>query len=482
LGEVGQADFFPDFLIALLSPLPSFRSCIQAATSPGILEIRRKEEPVGYPRRQQVDPLVSGVYHCISRCVRQQSLIESAERCEWVVRRLERLTRTFAIDVCDFAVMRNHVHLLLRTQPELAMAWSDAEVARRWLARPGRVARGDTEDVLRAAVEDPGRIAEWRSRLSDLGWFHKLWKEPCSRMWNREEEQSGHLWQGRYRSIGCRDEASVLMQAAYILLNPVHCGAENELCDSPRTSMGRRLSALAEAISAGSCRRGVEAYRRVLLDPALPCDPGSDVCSLSDEEWSGRIAKRIHERALREEAFRRERVRPLLVERSGLRVPIEAERASQALQRKPAGHEDVDPRIGPSGGGVDSLEGAGDRGRRFAEPSSPKEFPTPRFTSMRPRTGPPRRANPWRLRATMAMAHLCSLVTFIEWTDQRGRIRRPDKPGRIDPGRPRVVERLRSRDGPRYAHAGSSRGVGSARNQARRGSACGPVRPGPERQ
>jgi hypothetical protein len=261
---------------------------------------------VGYPRSFLVDPLVSGVYHCPSRCVRRQSLIESPERCAWLVRRFELLASAFAIDVCDFAVMRNHVHLLLRTHPELAFAWSDEEVVRRWLAiamlgddnrevEPGR-------DDMNEALKKPALVAEWRSRLSDLGWFHKRWKEPAAKTWNREDEVTGHFWEGRYKSVGCADEGAILMQATYILLNPVHCGLEAEIVESPHTSTARRLKALMRSIEAGELRGGVAAYQAALLEPAIPCVPGTEVRGLSDAEWSRRLAERTYERALRENA------------------------------------------------------------------------------------------------------------------------------------------------------------------------------------
>lgn len=382
---------------------------------------------MGYPRRQQVNPFVSGVYHCISRCVRGESLIESLQRCRWVIQRLDQLTRIFAIDVCDFAVMRNHVHLLLRTHPDLPLAWADEEVARRWLARPGAPVRGALNDVVEAAVRNPSRIADWRSRLADLGWFHKLWKEPCSRMWNREEDQSGHAWQGRYRSIGCHEESSVLMQAAYILLNPVHCGAEEELLDSPRTSMGRRIAAISAAIADGRLRQGVETYRLALLAPAMPCDPGSDIRAMGDEAWTERISRGVHERAWREAIALRsghpqdnEEVASL--DSSKVRLPLPA--------REPIPTASEGPSIIPAPGRVDAQSG---HCRESLVRRRPPELP---------RSASPRHANPWREPSAMVMSAACSLVTFVDWIDRQGRIRRPDKTGWIDPSRPRLLDRL----------------------------------------
>ena len=93
--------------------------------------------------RQEIAPEgVEGVYHCFSRCVRRAFLCgwdgytgQSYEhRKEWVESRLKDLAEGFGIDVCAYAVMSNHLHVVLRTRPDLVAGWSDEEVVRRWLA------------------------------------------------------------------------------------------------------------------------------------------------------------------------------------------------------------------------------------------------------------------------------------------------------------------------------------------------------------
>jgi len=37
-----------------------------------------------------------------------------------------------SVDVCGFAVMSNHVHLVVRIRPGVAASWSAEEVVRRW--------------------------------------------------------------------------------------------------------------------------------------------------------------------------------------------------------------------------------------------------------------------------------------------------------------------------------------------------------------
>ncbi len=45
---------------------------------------------------------------------------------------LSTLSRVFAIEICSYAVISNHYHLVVRIDEEKGAAWSDEEVARCW--------------------------------------------------------------------------------------------------------------------------------------------------------------------------------------------------------------------------------------------------------------------------------------------------------------------------------------------------------------
>jgi hypothetical protein len=44
------------------------------------------------------------------------------------------LAGLFGLEIAAFAVMSNHLHVILRIRPDVVALWSDQEVARRWLA------------------------------------------------------------------------------------------------------------------------------------------------------------------------------------------------------------------------------------------------------------------------------------------------------------------------------------------------------------
>ncbi len=87
-------------------------------------------------RSHLVNVAVTRWYHCITRCVRRAFLLREADgegdRRLWIERRLQELADIFAISVGGFSIMDNHLHVLVRLDPDVAQAWSDEEVVRRW--------------------------------------------------------------------------------------------------------------------------------------------------------------------------------------------------------------------------------------------------------------------------------------------------------------------------------------------------------------
>ncbi|MFM4720178.1 hypothetical protein ACEUDU_13305 [Aeromonas bivalvium] len=67
-------------------------------------------------------------YHVVSRCVRRAFLCGEdshsgqtyEHRRQWVVDKLDLLSQVFAIEICAYAVMSNHYHLVLKVAPDKA--------------------------------------------------------------------------------------------------------------------------------------------------------------------------------------------------------------------------------------------------------------------------------------------------------------------------------------------------------------------------
>lgn len=87
---------------------------------------------------------------------------------------LRELFERFSIHCGGFAVMDNHLHLLLRLDSARAREWSDEEVARRWLTLyPLRGLAGRplpvSEQRLQLTADDAAWAARARNRQGDLG-------------------------------------------------------------------------------------------------------------------------------------------------------------------------------------------------------------------------------------------------------------------------------------------------------------------------
>ncbi len=205
-------------------------------------------------RKQQISLDATPFYHCVSRCVRRAFLCgrdESSGYCfehrrAWIEERVLQLARIFAIDVCAYAVMSNHYHLVLHINAADANSWSDFEVCRRW----HQLYKGSclTEKYLRNEALSTSEIDvvknlihQWRSRLADISWFMRNINEPIARKANNEDSCTGRFWEGRFKSQALLDEKALIACLAYVDLNPVRAGraATPELSD--HTSIQRRL-------------------------------------------------------------------------------------------------------------------------------------------------------------------------------------------------------------------------------------------------
>lgn len=138
--------------------------------------------------------------------------------------------------------MSNHLHVVVRVDPERAAAWTDDEVVQRYSALY-RMAKTTYDELPRR--EQITRRKRWRARLASLSWFMRALNENIARRANREEGVRGRFWEGRFRSQPLLDEQGLLMCMAYVDLNPVRAGLCDSLEDSSFTSIEERLEDLA---------------------------------------------------------------------------------------------------------------------------------------------------------------------------------------------------------------------------------------------
>ena len=201
-----------------------------------------------YPRNQLVPPGSPGLYHCVSRCVRRAFLCgedrysgQSFEhRRRWVEDRLHQLAEVFAVSLWAYAVMSNHLHVVVQVPPETAVQWTDEEVAQRWIRLFPKTEQ-DVSARVQALLANTERLMLLRSRLSDLSWFMRCLSEPIARRANAEDHCKGRFWEGRFKCQALLDEAAVLAAMTYVDLNPVRAALCETIEDSTHTSARLRL-------------------------------------------------------------------------------------------------------------------------------------------------------------------------------------------------------------------------------------------------
>ena len=178
------------------------------------------------------------VFHLINRCVRRTFLCgedvttgkDYSHRKEWIRSRLEELAGIFALDVMSFAVLSNHLHVVVRTRPDIVKSWSDEEVALHWwrLFPQRRDDNGRAvepmESELKHILSNASGLKEKRRRLCDISWFMRCLAEPIARRGNFEDQVSGRFWEGRFRAQPLLDETAIVACMAYVDLNPIRAG------------------------------------------------------------------------------------------------------------------------------------------------------------------------------------------------------------------------------------------------------------------
>ncbi|WP_420933965.1 transposase [Alteromonas sp. A081] len=208
-------------------------------------------------RKSQISLSDTPYYHCVSRCVRRAFLCGTEQgqsfehRRQWVEDRIHVLSDVFTIDVCAYAVMSNHTHLVLHVCKDKAQTLTTEQIVLRWhtlykgtLLTQCYASQETRKDLSEAQVEAVEISAEiWRKRLCDISWFMRSLNEYIARAANKEDDCSGHFWEGRFKSQALLDDAALAACMAYVDLNPVRANLAVSPEDSCHTSIQYRIRA-----------------------------------------------------------------------------------------------------------------------------------------------------------------------------------------------------------------------------------------------
>jgi REP element-mobilizing transposase RayT len=207
------------------------------------------------PRDTLISLDATPYYHCTSRCVRRSFLCGVDEltgqsyehRRQWLEDLILELADIFAIDVCAYAIMSNHYHVVLHINQQQAESFSHDEVIQRWhrlhkgnLVSQRYVQGINLSEAELAFLKDTTDI--WREKLMSISWFMRNINLSISQMANAEDQCTGHFWESRFKSQALLDEPALLSCMAYVDLNPIRANMAKTPEASDHTSIKLRIT------------------------------------------------------------------------------------------------------------------------------------------------------------------------------------------------------------------------------------------------
>jgi REP element-mobilizing transposase RayT len=239
-----------------------------------------------------------------------QTGVDYEHRRDWIEKRILKLGQVFCIDVCAYAVMSNHYHVVLHLNAEDQASLSMNDVLSRWQSL-----YSGNQLVKRYLREEPMCDAElqavkeisglWRERLRDLSWFMRALNEGIAREANFEDRCTGRFWEGRYKSQALLDEQALAACMAYVDLNPVRASMAKTPEHSSHTSAKRRIAEAEKTPSDAQSPYQPMSLFPFVGNPRESMPQGlpfklSDYLELLD--WTGRIIRDDKRGAIQENA------------------------------------------------------------------------------------------------------------------------------------------------------------------------------------
>lgn len=157
-----------------------------------------------------------GYYHLISRTVLKSFLLDDGGK-EKFMGLLRELAQVYFVKVVSFAIMSNHVHMIVRMlgQDEI----SDDEVRQRFHQYYNA---GVSKRFWKPYLEED--LAYFRGRFGDLSRFMQDLKQRFSRWHNKKTDNHGTIWGERFKSVMLESGRALTACMVYVELNSVRAG------------------------------------------------------------------------------------------------------------------------------------------------------------------------------------------------------------------------------------------------------------------
>ena len=191
-------------------------------------------------------------YHVMTRCVRRAFLCgvdkysgnNYERRRELIVKRIKFLAGIFNINICAYAIMSNHYHLVLKINS--TKNWNEKQVLAYWseLCQPKLICQKFVKNEPQSKAELEMVYIQtdiYRKRLMSISWFMKLLNEYIAKQANKEDNVTGSFFESRFKSQALLDEQALLTCMAYVDLNPIRAAMAQTPEDSNYTSIQERI-------------------------------------------------------------------------------------------------------------------------------------------------------------------------------------------------------------------------------------------------
>ena len=176
--------------------------------------------------RIKIDPAEhTAVYHCISRCVRGEWLLDEQAK-EVLRKQIWQVADFCGVEVLTYCIMSNHFHILVKVNELEAV--SDEELVRRLYVLYGSKSGVRAEYERRLSLENSlaeETRNELQGRMGDISFYMKELKQRFTRWYNKSHGTFGTVWAERFKSVMVEPSAQAMKtMATYIDLNPIRAG------------------------------------------------------------------------------------------------------------------------------------------------------------------------------------------------------------------------------------------------------------------
>jgi len=204
------------------------------------------------PRKQLISIRDTPYYHVVTRCVRRAFLAgydkpsktDFGHRKQWIVDRMMFLCDVFSINICSYAVMSNHYHMVLKVEDN--KQWTTTQTLKAWnrlYSLPYLCEEYLLGHISHAAerYQMKKMAKKYRKRLMNISWFMKCLNEYIAVKANSEDNVKGHFWESRFKSQALLDERALLTCMSYVDLNPIRAAMAQTPETSDYTSIQARI-------------------------------------------------------------------------------------------------------------------------------------------------------------------------------------------------------------------------------------------------